>query len=79
MMRGMERPVFQDPTELETRSPRCPELARNGHRGRAEVYDRVEEGGRRDVQNTRRRKGPPNKLDKYDASSGVLGMNTRHT
>ena len=42
--------VFQDPTKLETRSPRCPELDRNSHRGRAEVYDRVDEGGRREVQ-----------------------------
>ena len=31
-------------------SPRCPELDRESHRGRAEVYDRVEEGGRREVQ-----------------------------
>ena len=43
--------VFQDPTKLGTRSPRCPELDRNSHRGRAEAYDRVEEGGRREVQN----------------------------
>ena len=34
----------------KTRSPRCPELDRNSHRGRAEVYDRVEEGVRREVQ-----------------------------
>ena len=33
---------FQDPTKLETRSPRCPELDRYSHR--------VEEGGKRVVQ-----------------------------
>ena len=49
-MRGKRRPVVKDPTKLETRSLRCPEEDRNSHRGRAEVYDRVEEGGRREVQ-----------------------------
>ena len=49
-MRGKRRPVFQDPTKLETRCPRCPDMDRNSHRGRAEIYDRVEEGGRRGVQ-----------------------------
>ena len=46
-MRGKRGPVFQDPTKLETRCPRCPEMDRNSHRGKAEI---VEEGGRREVQ-----------------------------
>ena len=54
-MRGKRRPVFQDPTKLETRRPRCPELDRNSHRGRAEVHDRVEEGGSREAQNRQKR------------------------
>ena len=45
-MRGKRRPVFQDLTKLETRSPRCPEMDRNSHRGRAEIHDRVEKEGR---------------------------------
>ena len=50
-MPGKRRPVFQDPTKLETRSPICPELDRNGHRARAEVYGRMEGGGTKEVQN----------------------------
>ena len=43
--------VKSDPTKLETRRPRCSELDRNSRQGRAGVYDQVEEGGRREVQN----------------------------
>ena len=46
-MRGKPRPVLQDPTKLETHSPRYPEMDQNSHQGRVEVYDRVEEGGRK--------------------------------
>ena len=42
-MHGERRPVL---TKLETRSPRYPELDRNSHQGRVEVYYLVEEGGK---------------------------------
>ena len=45
---------LSNPTKLETRSPRCPELDRNSHRWRAEVYDRVEEEEKSNFHRERR-------------------------